>query len=40
MKDKKVQITRRPAPLLGHSVTQGITILKASHFASEWNCKM
>ena len=27
MKDKNVQITRRPTPpLLGHSVTQGITI--------------
>ena len=35
MKDKNVQITRRPTPLLGHSVTQGITILTAKSFASD-----
>ena len=35
MKDKNVQITRRPSPLLGHCVTQGITTLTASDFASE-----
>ena len=32
MKDKNVQITGRPTPLLGQSITQGITILTAKSF--------